>query len=65
MKVESLRIIRCEVIRALNDSNIDQADKVELLINLYHFLDEREYDNAIKLLQKGRKPINEVRVRRN
>ena len=65
MKTESLRIIRCEVIRALNDSNIDQADKVELLINLYHFLDEREYDNAIKLLQKGRKPKDEVRVRRN
>ena len=65
MKIESLRIIRCEVIRVLNESNIDQADKVELLINLYHFLDEREYDNAIKLLQKERKPINEVRVRRN
>ena len=65
MKIESLRIIRCEVIRVLNESNIDQADKVELLINLYHFLDEREYDNAIKLLQRERKPINEVRVRRN
>ena len=65
MKLESLRKIRELVIQAVNDSDINQTDKVELLINLYHFLDEREYERAIMLLQRERKPHNEIPIHKS
>lgn len=60
MKQESLNIIRDKVMQVVSDSEIDQIDKVELLVNLYHLLDKRNYEEAIMLLQ--RRKSNEVPI---
>lgn len=60
MKQESLNIIRDKVMQVVSDSEIDQMDKVELLVNLYHLLDIRNYEEAIMLLQ--RRKSNEVPI---
>ena len=60
MKADSLEIIREKVLQVVSDSEIDQIDKVELLVNLYHLLDIRNYEEAIMLLQRRRN--NEVPI---
>lgn len=60
MKAESLEIIREKVLQVVSDSEIDQIDKVELLVNLYHLLDIRKYEEAIMLLQRRRN--NEIPI---
>lgn len=60
MKQESLNIIRDKVMQVVSDSEIDQMDKVELLVNLYHLLDIRNYEEAIMLLQ--RRKSNEIPI---
>ena len=59
MKKESLQIIRSKIINLLYEANIDPIDKGELAINLFHFLDENEYDNNIKILRKEDKPMQD------
>lgn len=36
----------------LEESDIDLVDKVELMINISHFLDIEDYEENIKVLQK-------------
>ena len=50
MKKESIKQAINVIIDGLNNSNIDQLDKVELMTNLYNFLEH--YDEDIKVLRK-------------
>lgn len=55
MNEESLKRVRDEIIKVLEKLDIDNADKMELIINIYHFLDEKKYDKNIKILRKENK----------
>jgi hypothetical protein len=50
MKEESLDKARKIIIEALLNSNIEETDKIELAMNIMHFLDG--YKENIKILQK-------------
>jgi len=49
---ESLETIRDDIIKLVSYSEIDKMDKIELLLNLYHFLDPEKYEKNIKILKK-------------
>ena len=51
MNEESLVKARDEIIKALEKADIDNADRLELIINIYHFLDEKKYESNIKTLR--------------
>lgn len=51
MKKESIKEAINIIIEALDSSNIEQIDKVELMYNLWNFLEH--YDENIKVLSKG------------
>ena len=55
MKKESLEEVRIRLIDVISKSTINPIDKAELMINLYHLLDIRNYDEAIKTLAKKEK----------
>lgn len=55
MKKESLIKAREIILESLEKSNIDKQDKAELMLNMYHFLNENNYSNNIKILSKKRK----------
>lgn len=56
MERKSLEKIRDIVLNALYKSNdVDLIDKMEVIINLYYFLDPNEYKDNIKTLIKKRK----------
>lgn len=50
MDKDSLEKVQDKVADILNNIDIPIHDKVELLINLVHFLDPNQYDNNIKVL---------------
>ena len=50
MKKESIKQAINVIIEELNNSNIDQIDRVEIMTNLYNFLEH--YDEDIKVLRK-------------
>lgn len=52
MSKESLEKVRAKIIELLNDESMDSIDKMELLINLYNFLDPEKYDKNIQILRK-------------
>ena len=52
MNKESLEEVRIKLIDVISKSNINPIDKAELMINLYHLLDHKNYDEAIKTLAK-------------
>ena len=52
MTKESLEKVQDKVVDILNETDIPTIDKVELLINLIHFLDPEKYENNIKTLKK-------------
>lgn len=52
MTKESLEKVQEKVVDILNKTDIPTIDKVELLINLIHFLDPEKYENNIKTLTK-------------
>ena len=54
MQDESLKIARTILIERIINSNINQQDKVELMINLHHFLQPNEYEKNKKVLNKER-----------
>ena len=56
MKSNSLKEAINVIINALENSNMEQIDKVELELNLYKFLES--YDKNIKVLQKVKNEIN-------
>lgn len=52
MKEESIKQAREIIITSLNISKIEELDKVELMMNIRHFLDN--YDEMIKVRVKKR-----------
>ena len=50
MKKESIKHAINVIIEGLNNSSIEQIDRVELMTNLYNFLEH--YDEDIKILRK-------------
>lgn len=64
MKKQNLELAKKEIIETLNISKIEELDKVELMINISHFLDSNEYEENINILQNEkikRKSIRELR----
>lgn len=53
MNKESLEIIYDEIVKIIENINIPNEDKIELLINLRKFLVE-DYEQSIEVLQKTR-----------
>lgn len=53
MNQESLEIIYDEIVKIIENINIPNEDKIELLINLRKFLVE-DYERSIEVLQKTR-----------
>lgn len=51
MQKESLEEALKQCINAIESSNIPIIDKVELLINIKHFLESEKYESNIKVLQ--------------
>jgi len=52
MNKESLIKAREIIIQSLSESNINNLDKLELMLNLNNFLQENEYEENIKVLVK-------------
>lgn len=52
MKEESLNKVREKIIDIINNEDIDNIDKIELMLNLYHFLSPEKYEKNIKTLTK-------------
>lgn len=50
MNKESLEKVKDEIIKVLENTDIDIVDKAELMINLVHLLEN--YEKSIKILQK-------------
>lgn len=55
MNKDSLIKAKDEIIKILEKLDIDNQDKMELIINIYHFLNEKEYNTNIKVLKKYKK----------
>ena len=53
--LESLNKTLNVCFKAIDNAKIDKVDKVELLINLMQFLDNKAYENNIKILRKEQK----------
>ena len=51
MKKESLEIVREKIIEVVSNEDINVYDKMELLINLYNFLEPEKYNKNIKVLK--------------
>lgn len=43
------------IIQSLSESNINNLDKLELMLNINNFLQENEYEENIKVLVKKNK----------
>lgn len=54
MNKESLIKAREVIIQSLSESNINNLDKLELMLNINNFLQENEYEENIKVLAKKR-----------
>ena len=54
MKKESLEKARNVIIERIINSNLSKEDKVELMINIYNFLQPNDYEKNIKILNKER-----------
>ena len=55
MEKESLIICRDKILNAFKKINIEPLDKLELMVNVYYFLDPEEYEDNIKVLKKEKK----------
>lgn len=52
MEQDSLREARKLLVNVIVDSEITQADKIEILMDLYKFLNDIQYNNDIKTFEK-------------
>lgn len=52
MNKESLNKVRSKLSEIIENEKIDKADKMELLLNLWWFLDSELYEDNIKTLIK-------------
>ena len=57
MDKESLEKARNIITEHLMASDIKLADKIELIINLYHFLKESEYQKNVVALERQKRKI--------
>ena len=59
MNKESLEKVQAKVVDILNDVDIETIDKIELLINLMHFLNPEKYHENIRILSlnNNKKPL--------
>lgn len=55
MNKESLEKVQEKIAELLNNTDIDTIDKIELLINLIHFLNPETYEENIQVLEEHRK----------
>ena len=55
MNKESLIKAREIIIQSLSKSNINNLDKLELMLNINNFLQENKYEENIKVLVKKNK----------
>ena len=55
MNKESLERAGEQIILLLDKMDINNEDKLELMINLYHFLDPKKYKKNIKALKLTKK----------
>lgn len=58
MQNSSLKIIQDAIAEVVTTSNIPLDDKVELMLNLNLFLEAKNYEDNIKVLEKRRR-LNE------
>lgn len=58
MNKESLDKVRSKLSEIIENEKIDKADKMELLLNLWWFLDSELYEDNIKTLIKYGKKRN-------
>ena len=58
MQNSSLKIIQDAITEVVTTSNIPLDDKVELMLNLNLFLEAKNYEDNIKILEKRRR-LNE------
>lgn len=54
MKKKNLKIAREILMDVIAKMDMEAPDRTELMINIYHLLDEDKYDNNVKLLAKKR-----------
>lgn len=52
MNKESLELVKSKLVDVLEESNIDSVDKMELILNIWLFLEPELYDNNIEVLSK-------------
>jgi len=52
MQDNSLKIVLYKIMELLNHANIPEEDKVELMINIMHFLDSKKYRKNIEKLNR-------------
>lgn len=53
MNKESLERVKEKITEVLDNEDIPICDKVELLINLNHFLNPENYENNINVLKRS------------
>ena len=53
MNKESIKKVQDKIFWIIDSTDIDILDKIELVINLMHFLDEEKYEENIKILSKN------------
>lgn len=53
MNKESLIKIRNSICGIIDNANLPTEDKLELLINLYHYLDPNKYEKNISILKEN------------
>ena len=51
MNKESLDKASIAMIKTLRDLEIDNVDKMELMLNINKFLDDKKYDENVKILR--------------
>ena len=53
MQKESLKKTQDKIAKVMNKVDIPITDKIELLINIMHFLDVEKYEENIKILSRN------------
>lgn len=57
MNKQSLKIAKEIIINGLEESDIETIDKVELINNLWHFLNEETYTDNVDVLKQHQKKL--------
>jgi hypothetical protein len=57
MNKQSLQKAKEIIINSLEDASIDTIDKMELINNLWHFLNEENYKSNVEVLKQHQKKL--------